>query len=78
MNFDNDKFRQWLNPKVYELKIPILKIIEYYHKYKEYNKPKDYIWEYDSQFGDCDCIPLSGGYSNPYCKHYNKLRRIVK
>jgi len=73
-----DKFKSWVNPREWVLTIPITKIIYYYDKYINSKKNKDYEWVYDTQFGQCSCMPASGGYSDPYCQHYNKLVRLNK
>ena len=74
----HELFNDFMGHSVYIVSIPINKVIEFGRKYinnKDDGK-KEYIWEYDNQFGKCDCKATY--LSEPYCKHYNKLIRREK
>ena len=76
MNTIQKKWEDWDGSIRIEVLLPINKIIDFYEKYISKKEKKDYEWEYDKQFGECEC--KASPYSDPYCKHFNRLRRIEK
>jgi hypothetical protein len=68
------EYQKMKGHKVYEILIPVTKIIEWIKKRRK--KPAETEWAYEG----CGCVPEEGYRSTPYCaKHFNKLglREVV-